>query len=360
MNAERLLREVEKRLAHLEARDRAEVLDALREEIARDRRRDRPPATVEVERERRAYAEKLREILEAINRQASVEDTIVEVLKQLARVVASDTSSVALLDPDGLFRVLASRGFADAARIRGVTYRNELSEMLRRSRAPVTLPDVGNDPRFTKVEGTAVIRSWAGVPLLVEGEVIGLLSLDRHTVTPFEEEELHRAKAVAFSAAAAIRKAHLLDKLRRYATLMECVVRIDDAVFAGRPAGTVARVILDGALRMGYPAGALLLRDGGALKVAVASDAAPLHEGAAAPAGLDTAVARHLGGDEARRVLGAATARAVFVVPLESGDDHLGALVLADPDGETPEDRLVEAYASRAAVAYAHAVREVT
>ena len=51
----------------------------------------------------------------------------------------------------------------------------------------------------------------------MEGEVIGLLCLDRHRVEPFDEEDLHRAKAVAFSAAAAIRKAQLLEQVRRYA-----------------------------------------------------------------------------------------------------------------------------------------------
>jgi len=34
---------------------------------------------------------------------------------------------------------------------------------------------------------------------------------------------------------------------------------------------------------------------------------------------------------------------------------RVGSLALFDPDGETPDDRLMEAYASRAAAAYLHA-----
>ena len=64
-----------------------------------------------------------------------------------------------------------------------------------------------------------------------------MLCLDRHRVEPFDEEDLHRAKAVAFSAAAAIRKAQLLEKVRRYAALMERVVKVDEAVFAGAAPG---------------------------------------------------------------------------------------------------------------------------
>src|SRR3982751_2896058 len=82
MFADRLVREVEKRLLALPdvaAPVREEVLDALREEIARERRRVDPTSTVENERTRRVEEETLREILEAINRQASLKDTIDEV-----------------------------------------------------------------------------------------------------------------------------------------------------------------------------------------------------------------------------------------------------------------------------------------
>jgi hypothetical protein len=243
MNTDRLLREVEKRLAHLSDADRAEALDAVREEIGRERRRvSGAHSTVETERERRTEAETLREILEAINRQPSLDDTIEEVLKQLTRIVVCDSCSLGLLEADGSFRILASRGFPDPASIRGRMFQSPLHEALRHGRSPLALADVTTDERFAKEEGAEQIRSWAGIPLLVEGEVIGVLCLDRHRVEPFDEEDLHRAKAVAFSSAAAIRKAQLLDKVRRYASLMERVVNIDEAVFAGRTPAELARV----------------------------------------------------------------------------------------------------------------------
>ena len=71
--------------------------------------------------------------------------------------------------------------------------------------------------------------------------MIGILCLDRHRVEPFDDEDLHRAKAVAFSAAAAIRKAQLLEQIRRYAALMERLVEVDQAVFAGRASRATSR-----------------------------------------------------------------------------------------------------------------------
>ena len=48
----------------------------------------------------------------------------------------------------------------------------------------------------------------------------------------------------------------------------------------------------------------------------------------------------------------------LFLVPLATPDVHVGTLVLADPDGESADDRLMESYASRAAAAWVHAARQ--
>jgi len=360
MNTERLLREVEKRLVHLSEADRAEALDAVREELARERRRASMQGTVETERERRAEAETLREILEAINRQASLDETIEEVLKQLSRLVVFDSCSLGLFDPSGAFRVIASRGFPDPAAIRGRAFQSPLSDILRLGRSAITVPDVKVDARFLAIEGTESIRSWAGLPLLVEGEVIGVLFLDRHKVEPFDDEDVHRAKAVAFSAAAAIRKAQLLEKVRRYAALMERVVQVDEAVFAGRQPSDLARIILEGALRIGvYGGGALVLEGDRGPRVAARSDGAIAADGAPA-AGLLTRNPRRVAADESTSLAPSVglAAQPLFLVPMATPDVHVGTLVLADTNGESPDDRLMEAYASRAAAAWVHATRK--
>jgi hypothetical protein len=363
MNADRLVREVEKRLARLSEGDRADVLDALREELGKERRRIDPTGTVEIERERRVEAETLREILEAINRSARLEETIAEVLKQLSRLVIYDSCSLALVDSAGNFRIISVRGFPEPSKVVGARFHDPISDAIREHRWPITIPDVQADERFQKIEGTATIRSWAGIPLLVEGDVLGVLCLDRHRVEPFDEEDLHRAKAVAFSASAAIRKAQLLEQVRRYAALMEQLVAVDQVVFAGRPAHAVARAILEAALRIGsYTAGLLVLSyPDGPRVVAAVGDAFAAAEGSAAPPELTVQTSTRLAATALAGVastLGiAAPSQGIFIVPFETAETYLGSLALLDPDGDTPDDRLMEAYASRAAGALLHTLR---
>jgi len=259
MNTDRLLREVETRLAGLGEADRQEVLDAVREEIARERRRVEPELTVEAERGRRVDAETLREVLEAINRPSRLADTIEEVLKQLERVVAFDFAALAWPEPAGGCRIIAERGVPDGQSIVGTVFEDPLSRAVLQERWPLNVADVNAEERFRAIPGAPPVRSWAGIPLLVEGDVIGLLYLGRAHPDPFVDEDLHRAKAVAFSAAAAIRKAQLLEQVHRYAALMEQVVEVDQRVFAGAPLDEVARAILDGAGKVGTYKGGLLV-----------------------------------------------------------------------------------------------------
>src|SRR5262249_21592655 len=171
MNTERLIRALDVRLAHLREADRKEVEDALREEVARERRWVDPELTVEAERERRVDAETLRDVLEAIVRQVRLEDTIEEVLKQLARVVSYDFAALALVDPGDLFRVRAARGSAVPGPLVGSTFPVP-TDQPPEERWPVSVGDTESDPRPIPIPGAPALRSWAGLPLLVEGDVI--------------------------------------------------------------------------------------------------------------------------------------------------------------------------------------------
>src|SRR5262245_1643972 len=354
MNTDRLIRELDVRLSHLSDADRQEVRDALREEIARERRWVEPELTVEAERERRVESETLRDVLEGIVRQARLEDTVEEVLKQVGRIVTYDFAALALIDPGDKFRVRAAKGSAEPAGLVGTTFPVP-ADLPPEERWPINVGDSEADPRTVPIPGAPPLRSWAGLPLLVEGDVIGLFCFGRTQPDPYSDEELHRVRAVVFSAAAVIRKAQLLEQVRRYALLMEQVVGVAQLVFSGASASDVARGILEAAIQLGtYKGGVLVLQTPQRAVVAAgAGDGFQGTEGRTAPPSLVSSVAQRL---ESARVpeVGAALgtvlpAEPMFLVPLSTSDTHVGNLALLDPNGESPDDRLMESFASRAA-----------
>jgi hypothetical protein len=365
LNIDRILRDVEARIAALEGSAgwdegvRHEVMDALREAIARERRGLDPSFTVERERERRQNAEQLRGALEAIHGSVRPDEALDEVLKQLGRVVQVDFSLAAVVEPGTGLRVAAVSGDEPSSLV-GSLVADPRLDVARAERRAVRVRDAETEGPLA-FAGAPVLRSWVALPLLLEGDVVGILLAGRVAQDAFSDEDLVRAKAVAFWAAAALRRVQLQDQVRRYATLLEQVVEVDQRVFRGEKPDVLSPAILEGACRIGgYRGGMLVLQTPRGPVVAAASgDALAGAVGRAAPADLASAGTRRL---SAARMLDVAEslgmelpAQQVLLVPLATPDGWVGCLALLDPNGESPEDRLLEAYASRAAAAWRHA-----
>jgi GAF domain-containing protein len=363
LNIDRLLHDVEGQLAALageigrdEAR-RREVMDALREAVARERLRLDPDTTVERERERRQQAEELRAALEAVHGSARPEESLEEALKQLGRVVQVDFAAVAAAEPGGALRVAAARGAPSAGLVGALLSDARVDGALAERRA-VRVAD-------SEAEGVLgavpTLRSWVALPLLLEGDVVGVLVAGRAALDGFTDEEVLRAKAVAFWAAAALGRVRQLDQLRRYTTLLEQVVDVALHVFEGEGAEALSRRILDGACRVGgYPGGLLALEKScGPVVSAAAGEGLAGALGRCVPTQLLSPRMRRPAPEEVAAVaeaLGVALpADQVLLVPLATPEGSVGCFVLLDPNGESPEDRLLEAYASRVAAAWRHA-----
>jgi signal transduction histidine kinase len=82
-------------------------------------------------------------------------------------------------------------------------------------RRPVLLDDVLADPHYewTEAQRLGRFRSLAGVPMLSDGDVIGVISLWRQRVDPFTAREIDVALVFAAQGAIAIRNANLMKQL---------------------------------------------------------------------------------------------------------------------------------------------------
>ena len=365
LNIDRLLRDVDGRLAAMEGaagRDeglRHEVMDLLREAIARERRGLDPSFTVERERDRRQSAEQLRGALEAIHGSVRPDEALDEVLKQLGRVVHTDFSLVAVAESGPGLRVAAVSG-AEAARLVGAILADPRLDAASEERRAVRVRDAETEGPLA-LAGAPPLRSWVALPLLLEGDVVGMLVAGRLALDTFTDEDLLRAKAVAFWAAAALRRVQLQEQVRRYATLLEQVVEVDQRVFRGEGPDALLPAILEGACRIGgYRGGMLVLQTPrGPVVAASSGEALAGAVGRKAPADLASAGVRRLSParmlDVAESLGMELPAEEVYLVPLATPDGWVGCLALLDPNGESPEDQLLEAYASRAAAAWRHA-----
>jgi hypothetical protein len=198
--------------------------------------------------------------------------------------------------------------------------------------------------------------------LIVETEIVGTLLLGSSLPAALDEAVLHRVRALAFSASAALQRAQRHEQVRLYADLLEQVIQVHQKAFAGEPPWEVARALLQGALQLGHhPAGLLVLEVEGERRIVAVSGLASTElEGRPAPAQCHAEAPFRLEGEALEPIAAQlslpATATSLYLVPMVTAGAQIGTLVIVDPDGETPDDRMMEAYSSRAGVAYQFAL----
>jgi GAF domain-containing protein len=163
------------------------------------------------------------DVLKIISRSTFDLKTVLRTLvESAARVCEADIGNIALPSADGIYQIEADYGQSAA-----------LSEELKRqklkpgpggvisrtalSRSTVHILDAQTDPDYQLREALRLggYHTMLGVPLLREGNVVGVFGLARTTVRPFTEKQIELVTTFADQAVIAIENARLLNELRQ-------------------------------------------------------------------------------------------------------------------------------------------------
>jgi sugar diacid utilization regulator len=170
----------------------------------------------------RAAIRAFSDVAEALGGVHDLDDLLHLVATKICELLGLKRCSVYLLDPDtGFFRGQVGHADRDIDRqvkrlVAGVEADRFTREILR-TRAPVLLRDALADPRPIRSTMRAWnVRAMLGVPMLLRGEVIGILFLDNEDVPhPFTRAQQELSATFANLAAIAIGQAQLTSTLRR-------------------------------------------------------------------------------------------------------------------------------------------------
>ncbi len=192
---------------------------------------------LETERAAREQAETLRAAAQSLSGTLDIPDVFDLILAELRKAVPYRAATVQQLDGTEMV-IVGGHGFPNLDELLGLRFdwrgpddpARELVETLE----PVIVPDVSARFEHFKEEahGGGSVKSFMGVPLLIDDRLIGMLTLDSFEADFYTSEHASAAKAFAALAATAIDKARYLDELERAREEAEAATRAKSAFLA--------------------------------------------------------------------------------------------------------------------------------
>jgi GAF domain-containing protein/anti-sigma regulatory factor (Ser/Thr protein kinase) len=196
------------------------------------------------ERERlaRERSERAVRVLEAVQRVTdaalaymSTDDLLDALLERMREILHADTAAILLLEKDGLMlRARAAKGIEEEVE-QGVRIPvgRGFAGRIAAERHPIYIPDVDHADVLNPLLREKGIRSLLGVPLLVEGRVLGVLHVGTLTPRDFTDDDRTLLQLAADRAALAIDHAELYEQRRLAEALQRTLLPQDLGAFPG-------------------------------------------------------------------------------------------------------------------------------
>jgi GAF domain-containing protein/anti-sigma regulatory factor (Ser/Thr protein kinase) len=186
--------------------------------------------------------EALHRITDAALAHLTEEELLQELLQRIAEIMEIDTVAILLLEGDEL-RARAARGIEEEVEqgVR-VPLGRGFAGRIAAERRPITLPDVDHADVHNPLLRAKGIRSLLGVPLLIEGRVIGVLHVGSLTPRVFTADDTALLQLAGDRAALAIEHGRVFAREReaRHAAelatrRLQALQRVTDAALAYLP-----------------------------------------------------------------------------------------------------------------------------
>lgn len=178
---------------------------------------------LEAEQERRHIANTLMNVSRDVSSTLQYDEVLDRILDQMQRIVPYDSASIMLItaftDKSSRVVIAANQGFDPHARgtEADITLDHPMRVVLD-SRQPMLLDNAETHPawrRFELVDMPPVVHSWICVPLLIEDQPIGLITLDKQEVGFYTQHHVSIAFTLARQTAVAVQNARLHAQSRR-------------------------------------------------------------------------------------------------------------------------------------------------
>ncbi len=193
-------------------------------------------ANVLLHEETRRHAERLavlNHIARALSTTLNLDELLEIVYREITAVMEADAFFIALYDDAANeldFRIRVDKGIREPAERRPLT--TGLTAMIVTGRRPILIRDFEREKEHlppVKLWGTMQAPlSWLGVPMLVGGKVVGVISVQAYRPNAYGEAEQELLSTIADAVAVAIENARLYSSLQETNVQLRAALRAKD------------------------------------------------------------------------------------------------------------------------------------
>ncbi len=180
----------------------------------------------QIERDQRALLEALLNTAAILNSTFDIENVMDRILISVKRVVPYEMGHIALIE-NGIARVIRDEGYENISPGEAFQHSNleiaktpSLKTMIE-TQQPLLIPDIHQDPNWINIPQLGQVRSYAGSPIIIDGETIGFLNLLGTKANAFTPDILKRLQAFGNQIAVAIKNARQRNQAQELAAVNE-------------------------------------------------------------------------------------------------------------------------------------------
>jgi PAS domain S-box-containing protein len=181
------------------------------------------------EREQRELAEALRDTAEALSTTNNLDELLDRVLANAQRIVPHDFGAILLIDDQQQAYFARSRGqtgplnHSDLSTTRFPVRETANLHLMAEVCKPLVIADVHLFPGWVWVRNADWIRSYVGVPICIQGQAIGFISLSKAEPDFFTDRHAEHLQALAHQTAIAIENARAVETEQRKIDMIEAL-----------------------------------------------------------------------------------------------------------------------------------------
>jgi PAS domain S-box-containing protein len=215
-----------------------EIMEAIGNQIGQyvERKRAEDERAQLFEREQRARLElqvtmermrQVQTVTEVALAHLSLDKLLAELIDRVREAMDVDTVVILLLEEDNNLVAWATKGLELDVKIR-VPVGSGFAGRVAAQKQPIVIEDIDAADLHTPFLREHGVKSLLGVPLLVEGRVLGVIHVGRFERRPFTEDDTRLLQLVAFRVALAIDNARLFEEERASRRDAEAASRAKD------------------------------------------------------------------------------------------------------------------------------------